>query len=157
MFLQASVILSTGGGVPDQVHPPGPGAPPDQVHPPRPGTPPTRYTPPPDQVHLPRTRYTPPAQSMLGDTVIARAVRILLECILVFSTSQCLKPLLNPMRYIEAHYPLSLLMCRGSQTFKLSRTYLKMAFISWVTHLIVSRLFGTFFALAAPPAGKNRH
>ena len=51
MFLQASVILSTVGGVPDQVHLP------DQVH--------------------------PPVQSMLGDTVNARAVRILLECILV--------------------------------------------------------------------------
>ena len=46
-----------GGGVPDQVHPP------------------TGYT--------PRTRYTPPAQSMLGDTVNARTVRILLECNLV--------------------------------------------------------------------------
>ena len=79
MFLQASVILLT-GGVPDQVHPPGPGTPlgpgtqplapgtppwhqvhlPDQVtpslqcqvHPPRPGTPP-------DQVPPTRTRYTP--------------------------------------------------------------------------------------------------
>ena len=85
MFLQASVILSTGGGgastwpgtLPgtrytpwDQVHSP------DQVHHPRPGTPPqnhvppwTRYTPwdqvpprpgtPPYQVHPPWTRYTP--------------------------------------------------------------------------------------------------
>ena len=89
MFLQASVILSTwGGGVPDQVHSgpgsPGPGTPlpPDHVHPR-------------DQVHPPGTRYTPqnqvqtpphphpPAQSMLGDTVISRAVRILLECNLV--------------------------------------------------------------------------
>ena len=74
MFLQASVILSTGGctwsgpgGVyladtphdqvhhpPDQVHPPGLGTSPrDQVHPPGPGTPPwTRYTPQ-DQVHPP--------------------------------------------------------------------------------------------------------
>ena len=45
----------------DQVHPLGPGTPPDQVPPPGPGTPPR------DQ----------------GDTVYARAVRILLECILV--------------------------------------------------------------------------
>ena len=68
----------------DQVHPPGPGTPP------RPGTPPsgTRYIPqdqvhpPPDQVHPPGTRYTP-LQSMLGDMVNARAVRILLECNLV--------------------------------------------------------------------------
>ena len=88
MFLQASVILLTGGstwpGTPpgtrytaqDQVHPPGTRYTPwDQVHPqtrytPRPGTPPrTRYTPwdqvhppgpgtPPDQVP-PQTRYTP--------------------------------------------------------------------------------------------------
>ena len=78
MFLQASVILLT-GGVPDQVHPPGPGTPwrpgtppwgqvhpPDQVHPLVPGTPTTlhtRYTPQ-DQVHPPRpgtpprTKYT---------------------------------------------------------------------------------------------------
>ena len=59
------------------------------------------------------------------------------------------------MRYNEEHYPLPLLMLRGSQTFKLSRAYLKMAFISCVTHLIVSKLFGTFFALAAPPAEKK--
>ena len=81
MFLQASVILSTGGEYLTR-YPPGLGTTADQVHlPPGPGTPPqTRYTPgtryPPDQVH-------PPAQSMLGDTVNARAVRILLECILV--------------------------------------------------------------------------
>ena len=61
MFLQVCVILFTGGGVPDQVHPPW-----DQVHPPGPGTPAgqgtpprTRYTPPWDQVHPPGTRYTP--------------------------------------------------------------------------------------------------
>ena len=112
MFLQASVILLT-GGVPDthipqdQVHPP-------EQTPPGPGTPPrTRYIPPGpgtpcprDQVHLPRTRYSPlprsrytppdqvhptpqdqvhpPTQSMLGDTVNTRAVRILLECNLVW-------------------------------------------------------------------------
>ena len=93
----------------DQVHPPwtryppgpgtppqGPGTPPwDQVHPPRTRYPPgTRYTPL-DQVHPrqtrytpPRTRYTPPDQVPprdQGDTVYARAVRILLECILVES------------------------------------------------------------------------
>ena len=83
MFLQASVILLTGGGstwhhppgpgadTPPPTPPPGPGTPPgtrytppgpgtlpppwDQVHPPPPGT---RYTPL-DQVHPPRTRYTP--------------------------------------------------------------------------------------------------
>ena len=82
---------------PNQVHPPrpgtapGPGTPPDQVHPPGPGTPPgTRYTPwdqvhpcpgiPPDQVHPP---VHPPRDQ--GDTVYARAVRILLECILVWN------------------------------------------------------------------------
>ena len=87
----------------DQVHHPGPGTPPNQVHPPGPGihTPPgTRYTPW-DQVQPPRTRYTPlprpgtappgytPSlvQSMLGDTVNARAVRILLECNLVHMNS----------------------------------------------------------------------
>ena len=100
----------------DQVHPPGPGAPPgpgtsslgpgtppgtryipqtrytplrDQVHPPGPGTPPrTRYTPR-DQVHPPEPG-TPPLQSMLGDMVNARAVRILLECNLVHTKRLCL-------------------------------------------------------------------
>ena len=69
----------------------------DQVHPLGPGTPWTRYTP------IPRTRYTPttgtrytpqdqvhpPMQSMLGDTVNERAVRILLECNLVMFTFWC--------------------------------------------------------------------
>ena len=89
------MILSRGGylgrytplvpGTPP-VHPPGPGTLPlDQVHPPG-----TRYTPPGpgspprDQVHLPETRYTPREKCMPGDTGHKRAVRILLECILVF-------------------------------------------------------------------------
>ena len=89
MFLQASVILST-GGVPDQVHPPGPGTPLDQVHPPGPDTPPPPdqvHPPPPhwDQVHPPGPgTHPPPVQSMLGDTVNAQAVCILLECNLVY-------------------------------------------------------------------------
>ena len=53
----------------------------DQVHPPEPGTPPW------DQVHTPRTKDTPPGPGTpprdQGDTVYARAVHILLECILV--------------------------------------------------------------------------
>ena len=70
MFSQACVILFTGGGVclsscwdtpPDQAPPP------EQT--------------PPDQA--PPREQTPLAQSMLGDTVNARAVRILLECNLV--------------------------------------------------------------------------
>ena len=62
----------------DQVHPPRTRYTlPVQVHPPR-----TRYTPR-DKVHSPGTRYTPSVQSMLGDTVNTRAVRILLECNLV--------------------------------------------------------------------------
>ena len=68
MFLQASVILLT-GGVPDQahtswdqVHPPGLGTPRDQVH-----LPGTRFTPwdrihPPGPGTPPRNRYTPPDQ-----------------------------------------------------------------------------------------------
>ena len=91
----------------DQVHPPGTRYTPwtryiprtrctpwDQVHPPG-----TRYTPwdqvhPLHQVHHhpppPGTRYTPPPlQSMLGDTVNARAVRILLECNLVQDACLC--------------------------------------------------------------------
>ena len=52
-------------------------------------TPPTADTPgsrpPPEQAHPPSGADTPhpPAQNMLGDTVNARALRILLECILV--------------------------------------------------------------------------
>ena len=89
------------GGVPDQVHPsPGPGTHPpgtrytprDQVHPSQ-----TRYTPR-DQVHTPPgTRYTPPGPGTppprdqvhppqsRRHTVNERPVRILLECILVYS------------------------------------------------------------------------
>ena len=78
MFLQASVILLTGRGVPDtprtwsrHTTPP----PTWSRHPP------TRYIPP--KQTPPGTRCTPPTQSMLGDTVNERAVRILLECNLV--------------------------------------------------------------------------
>ena len=75
---------------PDQLHPQ------DQVHTPRPVTPPRPGTPrpgkhprpvtPPGPGTPPRTRYTPrtpPEQCMLGDTGNKRAVRILLDCILV--------------------------------------------------------------------------
>ena len=75
IFSQASVILLTGGSA--SVHagipPPNP-TPPDQG----PGTPPPEQT-------LREQIHTPPAQSMLGDTVNARAVRIILECNLVSS------------------------------------------------------------------------
>ena len=53
-----------------------PGTPPDQVSPLGPPPPDPPGTP-------PGTRYTPPEQCMLGDTGNKRAVRILLECILV--------------------------------------------------------------------------
>ena len=61
---------------PDQVHPQTRYTPWDQVHPPG-----TRYTP--RTRFTPWTRYTPQEQCMLGDTGNKRAVRILLECILV--------------------------------------------------------------------------
>ena len=67
VFLHVSVILSTGGGLPQCMlgyHPPGAGT-----------------TPPPEQIP-PRSRH-PPEQCMLGDTANRREVRILLECILV--------------------------------------------------------------------------
>ena len=61
--------------LPLEPHPPGPGTPhQDQVHPLE-QTPQSR--PPVDQIP------PPPEQSVLGDTVNVRAVRILLECILV--------------------------------------------------------------------------
>ena len=98
MFLQVCVILFSGGstwpGTPpgtrctsrgqvhpsDQVHPPW-----DQVHPP---VHPLDQVHPRDQVHPPpqdQVPGTPPGGTacMLGDTVYARAVRILLECNLV--------------------------------------------------------------------------
>ena len=62
MFLHVSVILFTGGGVSASVH--------VGIH-----TPP-RNRPPPGA--------DPPEQCMLGDTGNKRAVRILLQCILVF-------------------------------------------------------------------------
>ena len=88
MFLQASVILSTGGEYltrypPRTRHtPPGPGTTPlgPGTPPLGPGTPPRTTGP---GTHTP----PPPAQNMLGDTVNARAVRILLECNLVTSVS----------------------------------------------------------------------
>ena len=68
-----------------QAHPP----PPKQAHPPREQTTP-QSRPPPGADTLPRSRHPPPGahprppQCMLGDTCNKRAVRILLECNLVF-------------------------------------------------------------------------
>ena len=106
MFSQASVILLTGGCLPQCMlgytpleqthhspweqtpppHPPGSRLPPRSRHPPD-------QTPPPPREQTPSrsdTSTPPPGadtttpQSMLGDTVNARVVRILLECDLVF-------------------------------------------------------------------------
>ena len=72
IFLHLFVILFTGGCLPQCMlgyhHPPGPCTPLDHA--------PPQTMHPPDHAH-------PLAQSMLGDTVNARAVRILLECNLV--------------------------------------------------------------------------
>ena len=109
MFLHLSVIHSVHGGeyltryTPLEQTLPGPGTPPEQTPPwtkytpPGPGTPPrTRYTitsphpqppgpgRPPTQVHPPGPGTPPMEQSRLGDTVNVRAVRILLECNLVY-------------------------------------------------------------------------
>ena len=80
MFLQASVILLTGGvclsacwdSTPPRTRHPGSRHPPEQTH--HPPDPRSRHTP---------QEQIPPAQSMLGDTVNARAIRILMECKLV--------------------------------------------------------------------------
>ena len=82
-FSQACVILFTGGGVClsacwDTTHP----ADPPRADTPREQTPPWSRHPPGADTHL--GADPPPAQSMLGDTVNARALRILLECNLVF-------------------------------------------------------------------------
>ena len=67
--------------------PPWEQAPPQTRHPPGLGTPQTRQPPragtPPDQAPSQPGSPPPPVQSMLRDTVNARAVRILLECNLV--------------------------------------------------------------------------
>ena len=53
-------------------------------------------TPPPHDQAPPGTRHPPPPeQSMLGDTVNERVVRILLECNIVFSTTVCVKAVLE--------------------------------------------------------------
>ena len=97
MFLQVSVILSTGGvsreplltrqTPPDQGEPPRPRRTPPRPgrHPPGPRrTPPPwdQGEPPPDQGEPTRTRQTPPGRR-LQHTVNERPVRILLECNLV--------------------------------------------------------------------------
>ena len=93
MFSQASVILFTGGSVhlsacwdtPLSRHPPQEQTPPEQRCPLE-QTPPSQSRPPweetPREQTPPQSRH-PPVQSMLGDTVNARAVRTLLECKLV--------------------------------------------------------------------------
>ena len=78
MFLQVSVILSTGGGVSASVHAGIPCPLGADTHPSG-----SRH-PPPEQTTPNPGAETPLVQSMLGDTVNARAVRILLECNLVF-------------------------------------------------------------------------
>ena len=104
MFLQVCVILFTGGEytprtryTPQDQVPPGPGTtpPPEQV------PPAWDQVPPPDQVHHhPQTKDPPDqvhpptpgaVQSMLGDTVNVRAVRILLECNLVSKPIEILR------------------------------------------------------------------
>ena len=106
VFTSVCQSFCSQGGVPAQVHTPRQlhpltgtpptgqvrpplgwaGTPPRQVHP-QAGTPLGRYTPS-GQVHTPRQVHThprqvPPPSSACWDTVNKRAVRILLECILV--------------------------------------------------------------------------
>ena len=103
LFSQACVILFTGGlpqcmlgytNTPRADTPPGADAPEEQT-PPSPGTDtpqeqtPPEQTPPGADTPLEQTSPPPPPQSMLGDTVNARAVRILLECKLVTKSANC--------------------------------------------------------------------
>ena len=95
MFLQASVILLTGGGVPDQVHPP------DQVPPsppPGPGTPPWDQVHPRDQVHPPGTRYTPP-----GPGTPSRLIQIFL--IQIFFNSNFLNSNFFKFKFFKKIFP----------------------------------------------------
>ena len=100
MFLHLSVNHSVHGGgrgtlagtphwagtPPGRYTTPWAGTPPNRYTSPQAGKPPGRYPPwadtPPGQVHPPPGRYTPPGNAC-WDTVNKRAVRILLECILV--------------------------------------------------------------------------
>ena len=84
MFLQASVILLTGGCLPQCML--GYTPPLEQTHP-RADTPPEPGT--------PRTKYTTPLGSRLRHMVKERPVHILLECILVF----CYAPQILVMRH----------------------------------------------------------
>ena len=93
--------------------------PPGQVHPTSPGrytpwagTPPLgRYTP--RQVHRP-SRYTPlqvappPEQCMLGDTGNKRAVRILLECILVYHSFVKCTTITLLMKFLFTNRPIEI-------------------------------------------------
>ena len=99
IFSEACVKNSVHGGCLLQVHagmpPPWKQTPPGSSHPPRKQIPPWSR-PPWKQTHLPEAdtpqeadtphpwEQTPPPQSMFGDMVNARVVRILLECNLVF-------------------------------------------------------------------------
>ena len=102
MFLQSSVILSTGGSLPQWMlgyhDPPSPpGADPPGTRHPLDQTPPEQTPPrldthpqsrhPPRADNPPQSRHPPgphPPRSRLRDTVNERPVRILLECILVY-------------------------------------------------------------------------
>ena len=117
-----SVILFTGGGQYLGRYPPGLGTPPrrtrytpwDQVHPPG------RYplgpgTPPPPGPGTPPLQV-PPKQCMLGDTGNKRAVRILLECILVQFTLKIKSTLFGKL--VE-----NWSMLRGSKSVCIFRMY----------------------------------
>ena len=73
--------------------------PPGQVHLPRAGTPPWADTPP-GQVHPAPGRYIPPL--FLRQTVNKRAVRIVLECNLVYRNKLCFKHFLK--EYLDNIY-----------------------------------------------------
>ena len=115
MFLHVSVCPQ--GGVPGQ-------EPPCQVCP-RAGTPPLPGTPP--WAGTPPHRYTPQEQCMLEDTGNKRAVRILLECILVyccrFEITICCTKLIVPNKN-DLRYNVSRLWRRSSETKKILKLQL---------------------------------
>ena len=102
------------GGVPGHI-PPWAGTPhlPGQVHPlgrytpPWAGTPPLgRYTP--QQVHPWAGTSPPPEQCMLGDTGNKRAVRILLECILVYHSFVKCTTITLLMKFLFTNRPIEI-------------------------------------------------
>ena len=142
------------GGLPQCMlgyHPPPPGSRPPQSRTPGAGTPPSRHPSkqaplqskhPPSRHPPPEQAPPPPAQSMLGDTVNARAVRILLECNLVylhFSKAWCYMKRISDKCVVETNSELC--SCCTFQSVGLSVAW---KFLPWSSHVDFPVAFAEF-------------